>query len=55
MKTTHFDFYREQIEKANDALRDGHGEHATRYLLVSMAESLAAIADHLEENDNAND
>lgn len=55
MKTTHIDFYREQIEKANDALIDGHGEHATRFLLVSIAESLAAIADHLEETDDAND
>lgn len=33
MKTTHLDFYDEQIEKANDALRDGHSEHATRFLL----------------------
>lgn len=55
MKTTHFDFYKEQIENANDALRDGHGEHATRFLLVSIAKSLAAIADHFEENDDAND
>lgn len=55
MKTTHLDFYDEQIEKSNDALRDGRSQQATRCLLVSMAESLAAIADHLEENDDAND
>src|SRR5574344_2699581 len=50
MKTTHIDFYREQIEKANDALRGGRSEQATQFLLLSMAKSLAAIADHLEEN-----
>ena len=55
MKTTHLDFYDEQIEKANDALRGGRSEQATQYLFVSIAESLAAIADHLEENDDAND
>ena len=52
MKTTHFDFYDEQIEKANDALRGGRSEQATQYLFVSIAESLAAIADHLEKEDD---
>ena len=55
MKTTHLDFFYEEIKKANGALRDGRSEQATQYILVSIAESLAAIADHLEENDDAND
>ena len=49
---THLDFYDEQIEKANDALRGGRSEQATQYLFVSIAESLAAIADHLETEDD---
>lgn len=34
MKTTHLDFYDEQIEKANDAIRDGRSEQAAQYLLA---------------------
>ncbi len=52
MKNTHLDFYGEQIEKANNALRGGRSKQATQCLFVSIAESLAAIADHLEKEDD---